>query len=94
MNTFTSDLHFHTTDSDGNKTNAERIEEILLLDPKRDGIWAATNHDRFSPGCAHGAGPVRAGLRIFLRAICQRRREKRWGILYPREHCQTTCRDD
>lgn len=50
MNTFTSDLHFHTTDSDGNKTNEERIGQILLLDPKRDGIWAATNHDRFSPG--------------------------------------------
>ncbi len=50
MNTFTSDLHFHTTDSDGNKTNEERIGQILLLDPKREGIWAATNHDRFSPG--------------------------------------------
>ena len=50
MNTFTSDLHFHTTDSDGNKTNEERIGQILLLDPKKEGIWAATNHDRFSPG--------------------------------------------
>ena len=45
-----SDLHFHTTDSDGIKTNAERIEQIITLDPERKGIWATTNHDRFSSG--------------------------------------------
>ncbi len=45
-----SDLHFHSTDSDGNKTNAERIEQIRRLDPKNTGIWAMTNHDRYSPG--------------------------------------------
>ena len=42
------DLHFHTTDSDGNKTNAERIVQIQALDPENQGIWATTNHDRYS----------------------------------------------
>lgn len=44
------DLHFHTTDSDGTKTNEERIEQILALDPQKEWVWATTNHDRFSPG--------------------------------------------
>ena len=55
MEKFYSDLHFHTTDSDGIKTNAERIEQILVLDPKKEGIWATTNHDRFSPSFVEGA---------------------------------------
>ena len=55
MEKFYSDLHFHTTDSDGIKTNAERIEQILALDPKKEGIWATTNHDRFSPSLVEGA---------------------------------------
>jgi hypothetical protein len=42
------DLHFHSTDSDGNKTNPERIAQIKKLDPKNTGIWAMTNHDRYS----------------------------------------------
>lgn len=44
-----SDLHFHSTDSDGKSTNSERIDEIEKIDPKHLGIWAVTNHDRFSP---------------------------------------------
>ncbi len=55
MNTFHSDLHNHTTDSDGIKTNAERIEEIHILDPDSEWIWAVTNHDRFSPGFVENA---------------------------------------
>lgn len=55
MEKFSSDLHFHTTDSDGIKTNAERIEQILILDPKKEWIWATTNHDRFSPSFVEGA---------------------------------------
>lgn len=42
------DLHSHSTDSDGNKTNSERVQEIVVLDPKRTGIWALTNHDTYS----------------------------------------------
>lgn len=44
-----SDLHFHSTDSDGKSTNRERVEEIEKIDPEHLGIWAVTNHDRFSP---------------------------------------------
>lgn len=61
MEKFASDLHFHTTDSDGIKTNAERIEQILVLDPKKEGIWATTNHDRFSPSFVEGARDVGIG---------------------------------
>lgn len=43
------DLHAHTTVSDANKTDTERILQIQSLDPKNDGIWAMTNHDRYSP---------------------------------------------
>ena len=42
------DLHFHSTDSDGNKTPEERIEQIKILDPKNLGFWALTDHNRFS----------------------------------------------
>ena len=42
------DLHFHSTNSDGNKTPAERIAQIDILDPERRGIWALTDHDRYS----------------------------------------------
>lgn len=42
------DLHSHSTDSDGNKTNSERVQEIVVLDPKRTGIWSLTNHDTYS----------------------------------------------
>ena len=45
-----SDLHFHSTDSDGKSTNSERIDEIEKIDPEHRGIWAMTNHDCFSPG--------------------------------------------
>lgn len=43
------DLHAHTTVSDANKTDTERILQIQSLDPKNYGIWAMTNHDRYSP---------------------------------------------
>jgi histidinol phosphatase-like PHP family hydrolase len=43
------DLHFHSTNSDGNKTPRERIAQIDILDPERKGIWALTDHDRYSP---------------------------------------------
>lgn len=49
MEKISSDLHFHTTDSDGIATNQERIKQILRLDKAKQWIWAATNHDRFSP---------------------------------------------
>ncbi len=43
------DLHFHSTDSDGSKTNAERVDQIKQLDPNNKWIWALTNHDTYSP---------------------------------------------
>ncbi len=44
------DLHFHSTDSDGIHDNTHIIEQISSLDPTRQGIWAMTNHDCYSPG--------------------------------------------
>lgn len=43
------DLHFHSTRSDGIVTPEDRIEQMKKLDPKRSGLWALTDHDRFSP---------------------------------------------
>jgi hypothetical protein len=43
------DLHAHTTDSDGSRTNFERVQEVRILDKKKTGIWAVTNHDTYSP---------------------------------------------
>lgn len=50
MNTTRGDLHFHSTDSDGNKTNDERIVQIAQFDPSHNWVYAITNHDMYSPG--------------------------------------------
>ena len=49
------DLHFHSTNSDGNKTPEERIRQIQTLDPKNQGLWAMTDHDRYTPDFVLGA---------------------------------------
>lgn len=43
------DLHFHSTNSDGSKTSAERIRHIRFLDSRNEYIWAQTDHDSYSP---------------------------------------------
>ncbi|MBX9809962.1 hypothetical protein K2X92_06235 [Candidatus Gracilibacteria bacterium] len=43
------DLHFHSTNSDGVKTSAERIQHIRFLDSRNEHIWAQTDHDCYSP---------------------------------------------
>ncbi len=55
------DLHFHSTNSDGNKTPEERISQIQLLDPDNQCLWAMTDHDCYSPNFVE---PARiAGIR-------------------------------
>jgi predicted metal-dependent phosphoesterase TrpH len=49
MNTTFGDLHFHSTNSDGDKTPEERIKQIQLLDPDNLYPWAMTDHDCYSP---------------------------------------------
>lgn len=49
MNTPLGDLHFHSTNSDGNKTPEERVNQIQLQDPQNQSPWAQTDHDCYSP---------------------------------------------
>lgn len=43
------DLHFHSTNSDGILTPERRVEQIKILDPHNQGVWAQTDHDCYSP---------------------------------------------
>ncbi len=43
------DLHFHSTNSDGNKTALERVSQVQSIDPDNRFLWALTDHDCYSP---------------------------------------------